>query len=143
MARSADRPAVRYGVISAMCLAVDTSATLLLIGWATAPWAAASAGYLLGLVLHWGLSRRFVFCSEAAPAGGARSRQAVVFFAAGLIGLAITAGVVHLGVIAGLSAAVAKAVAAVISFTATWALRRFVAFPPRIIADRARAAVAP
>jgi hypothetical protein len=101
----------------------------------------ASAGYLLGLALHWGLSRRFVFFDEAAATGVVRTRQAAVFFAAGFIGLAITAGVVHLGVAAGLGATVAKAVAAVTSFSATWGLRRFVAFPPRTVEYRAGPAV--
>lgn len=116
----------RYALVSALALGLDFSVFLALnsaIGHATI---SGVVGYACGIVLHYQLSRLFVF----APAASEKSahRRFVEFIASGLVGLAVTAVVIAAGTGLGLSPIVAKVMAAGASFLGVYAIRRTVVF---------------
>lgn len=122
---------VRYIAVSAAALALDTVITLNLTWSGFAPALAAAAGYVIGLTLHWVLSRRFVFAAELASAPGARARQAALFVLSGLGGLICTVATFTGALALGLVAPVAKAIAVIVSFCAVYLVRRHFIFPLR------------
>lgn len=122
---------VRYVLVSATALAVDTLITLNLAWSGFAPSLSAASGYIIGLTLHWVLSTRFVFAAELATDGRARARQAALFILSGLGGLAVTVATFSTAVAFGIAAPVAKAFAVAISFCIVYLIRRHVIFPQR------------
>lgn len=119
---------LRYAIASLGALAVDMGSFLALLGAHVPPTAASAIGYTLGIVAHWLLSSRKVFADQIAPAGLARTRQKALFLVSALIGLALTTLVVGLATRIGADPRLAKLLAIVTSFAATWLLRQRVVF---------------
>lgn len=120
----------RYTVVSILALGLDTSVTLglaTLVGQATL---SAIVGYSIGMILHYFLSVRFVFDAHASRKS--RRRQFAEFALSGLVGLAMTAGVIELATaVFGLPLIVAKIPAVIMSFIAVFVLRATIVFAKR------------
>lgn len=121
---------VRYILASVGALAVDVGFFLALMGLGVAAAPASAAGYSLGIVAHWLMSSRAVFQDSVATGGAARTRQKALFVASALVGLGLTTAIVGFGDWSGLDPRIAKGVAIVVSFTATWLLRKTIVFRP-------------
>ena len=119
---------LRYAIASLGALAVDMGSFLALLGAHMPPTAASAIGYTLGIVAHWLLSSRKVFADQIAPAGPARTRQKALFLISALIGLALTTLIVGFATRFGADPRIAKLLAIVTSFAATWLLRQRVVF---------------
>ncbi|MGQ0671593.1 MAG: GtrA family protein [Hyphomicrobium sp.] len=117
----------RYTVVSVIALALDFAVYLTL---ADAGYRAAIAGvigYSIGMLLHFGLSTRFVFKRTNVQKSDARLFSE--FVVSGLAGLLITATVISLAHdTLGFTAFMAKVFAVAISFVAVFLLRRSVVF---------------
>ena len=124
----ADMRLTRYLLASVGALAVDMGCFLILLSVGMWPAMASAIGYCLGIVAHWLLSSRAVFTDTVAANGFARTRQKGLFVISALIGLALTTFIVWGGESAGGDPRIAKLVAIVVSFTATWLLRSRVVF---------------
>lgn len=122
---------VRYVLVSAAALGIDTLITLNLTWSGFAPSLSAAAGYVIGLTLHWALSTRFVFAGQLASDSRARARQAALFVLSGLGGLAVTVATFSTAVALGAAASLSKAAAVAISFCIVYLIRRHVIFPQR------------
>lgn len=118
----------RYLGASVVALGFDMTSFLVLLalGMPAAPGSALS--YALGIAVHWFISSRAVFTAGVAERGPARTRQKALFVASALVGLALTAGVVGFGSALGLDPRLAKIIAVVVSFAATWLLRARIVF---------------
>lgn len=118
----------RYGIVSVMALMLDASVFLALTHSSVTTAAAAGViGYVVGMLLHYTLSSRFVFdASKSAKSGG---RLFAEFAASGVIGIFLTWAVIGLVVdVLGFWPLIGKALAVVASFTVVYALRRWVVF---------------
>jgi putative flippase GtrA len=117
----------RYAFVSGLALALDFGVFLALNGLIALPTLAGVVGYCCGIVLHYHLSKRFVF--DTARSQKSAQRLFSEFVASGFIGLAVTAGVIAVATGAfGLEPIVAKALAAVASFIGVFAIRRMIVF---------------
>lgn len=117
----------RYAVVSVLALALDFAVFLGLNGTFGHPTLSGVAGYACGIVLHYRLSRLFVFDVRDSAKSG--HRMFAEFVASGLIGLAVTAGVIALATgVLGLAPILAKVLAAGASFLGVFALRRTIVF---------------
>lgn len=125
----ADR--VAYLIVSIIALAIDFLVTLNLTWAGIAPALAATAGYVLGLGVHWALSVRFVFAAEVSRALVARRRQAAMFVVSGLIGLSVTIAAYSGAIALGAAPSISKAFAVALSFLIVYLIRRHVVFPQR------------
>ncbi len=123
-----DQTLIRYTLVSVGALAVDMGSFLLLLALGAPAVRASALGYGLGIVTHWLLSSRLVFHRDLAPAGAARRRQQALFLATALFGLALTTFVVGGLARLGLDPRGAKLIAIVLSFAASWLLRRRLVF---------------
>lgn len=123
-----DMRLVRYILASVGALAVDVGSFLafLALGVVAAP--ASALGYSLGIVAHWLMSSRAVFQDTVAERGMARTRQKALFVISALVGLAITTAIVGAADYTGVDPRLAKGVAIIVAFTATWILRSKVVF---------------
>lgn len=119
---------VRYILASVGALAVDIGSFLALLSFGVPAVAASALGYALGIAAHWLLSSRAVFADSVAQTGPARVRQQALFVGSALVGLAITTVVVGAMAHLGLDPRLAKILAIVLSFAATWVLRKQVVF---------------
>lgn len=119
---------IRYGFASMGALGVDAGLFLALIKTGTPPTLASLLAYCTGISVHWLLSSRMVFHDNLADQGHARRRQMALFAVSALIGLAITTAVVGMVTALHGNPQIAKLMAVAASFTATWALRRFLVF---------------
>lgn len=119
---------LRYVGASALALAGDMGLFNLLmrVGWL--PVAAAAASYAAGIVIHWLISSRLVFVEGARTAGRDRVRQKGLFLGSAFVGLGLTVAIVWIGDMSGLDANLAKLSAIVVSFVATYALRKTLVF---------------
>ena len=119
---------IRYILASVGALAVDVGSFLafMAIGVAAAP--ASAIGYSLGVLAHWLMSSRAVFQDTVAEGGVERTKQKALFVVSALVGLALTTVIVGAGDYAGGDPRLAKLVAIVVSFTATWLLRSKIVF---------------
>jgi putative flippase GtrA len=117
----------RYLLASAVALGVDYAVLLSLVQATEIPQhVSAAAAYGLGAVVHYGLSRRFVF-----PAGWLHRRRVAEFsgfLASGLIGLSITVAVVYVGAQLQLAVVLSKSIAVAGSFFANYIVRRWLVF---------------
>jgi len=119
---------VRYGLASAAALGADVGLFMLFLRAGFGPAAASALGYAMGILVHWLMSSRLVFAAGAAPRGPERTRQKGLFVGSALVGLALTTAIVALGTQFGLLPMVAKGLAIVVSFQATYLLRKTVVF---------------
>jgi putative flippase GtrA len=117
----------RYALVSALALAVDFTVFLVLNGMLGYPTLSGVAGYACGIIVHYQFSRRFVF--DAARCEKSSHRLFSEFVASGLLGLAITAGIIAFATSAlGLAPIAAKVLAAGASFIGVFLIRRTVVF---------------
>jgi putative flippase GtrA len=116
----------RYAAVSALALGLDFAVFLALNSAVGHPTLSGVAGYACGIVLHYQLSRHFVF----ATAGSAKSahRRFGEFVASGLVGLIVTAVVIAAATAMGVSPIFAKVMAAGASFIGVYAIRRTIVF---------------
>lgn len=87
---------------------------------------AATVGYLVGIVLHWVLSTRFVF--SAALSLSARRKQKALFLLTGLLGLSVTVAIYTYACAIGIGPIEAKLLAVLGSFSITYLSRRYLVF---------------
>ena len=120
---------MRYIGASVVALVADTGLFLLLLGWLQ-PTLAAAGGYVFGILVHWLISSRVVFVEQTATVARLRRKQKVLFLASALAGLALTVGIVGVGDLAWFDPRLAKAIAIVVSFQATYLLRKRIVFRP-------------
>ena len=119
---------VRYVFASVAALGCDLAVFFAMLLAGTDPVVAAVIGYSSGILLHWLLSSRMVFAIGVATNGTERIRQKVLFVASALAGLTLTMGIVAVGAELGVAPQIAKAVAIVVSFAATYVLRAGIVF---------------
>ncbi len=119
----------RYAVVSALALGVDFVSYIIFVDAALKPSLAGMLGYILGMVVHYVLSSRFVF--DTRGSAKTESRRFVEFAFSGLVGITLTALVIAIATDAlALSPFVAKLIAASLSFAAVFAIRRAFVFAP-------------
>lgn len=123
-----DRLYCRYIGASAASVGVDFGIFMAALSAGVPPALAAATGYCAGIVCHWVISSRAVFVGRVAGSGAARRQQQALFALSALLGLALTTAIVGLGSRQGLDPRIAKAVAMIVSFQATYLLRRRVVF---------------
>ena len=117
----------RYAAVSGLALALDLAVFMLLNRLLALPTLAGVIGYACGIVLHYHLSRRFVFADAAS--GKSAHRLFGEFFASGLIGLVVTAAVIAFATSAlGIGPLPAKLIAIAASFLGVFIIRRTVVF---------------
>jgi putative flippase GtrA len=116
-----------YVVVSALALAVDLICFQTLVTMGSRPKIAGAAGYLMGLALHYVLSKTFVF--DVTSSAKSKMQRRLEFFASGMIGLLLTAGIIWLSTeILGVHASLAKLAAVAISFVVVFLIRRQIVF---------------
>jgi putative flippase GtrA len=123
-----DQVYVRYIAASAVSLGVDFAVFMAAMSAGVPPALAAACGYIVGIVSHWLISSRMVFVGHVADDAVSRRHQQGLFVLSALVGLGITTGIVGLGSRYGLDPRVAKGIAIVVSFQATYVLRKKVVF---------------
>lgn len=128
MTKLTDLRFIRYIAASVGALAVDVGSFLALmaLGMLAAP--ASAIGYSLGILAHWLLSSRTVFQDTVAAGGTQRTKQKALFVVSALVGLGLTTGIVGGADFAGVDPRLAKILAIVVSFTATWLIRSKIVF---------------
>lgn len=119
----------RYLLTSAIALGADLTIFLLSVQMKMPAVLASVAGYVFGLGVHWLLSSRLVFVREPAATVSKLIRQKALFIASALGGLVITAAIVKCGIEWRIDPSYAKLIAIIISFQATYFLRRTIVFP--------------
>jgi putative flippase GtrA len=123
-----DQVYTRYIGASVVSLGLDFGVFLAALSLGVPPAIAAATGYLAGIVCHWGISSRFVFPGHLATSSAGKRHQQALFLLSALVGLGITTGIVGIAVRYGLDPRLAKGAAIVVSFQATYVLRRKVVF---------------
>jgi putative flippase GtrA len=117
----------RYVIVSMMALTLDFAVFLGFNAAFGLPTLAGVIGYSCGIVLHYFLSRNFVF--NAMRSRKSAHRLFSEFVASGLIGLTATAGVIAFATAyLGFSAIVAKILAVAASFVGVFLIRRTIVF---------------
>lgn len=118
---------LRYVLVSGLALTLDFSVFLGLNGLIGHPTFSGVCSYGAGIVLHYVLSRRFVFDVRRSPK--AAHRLFVEFVASGIVGLLATAGVIALATgMLGIAPIAAKLLAAAASFIGVFLIRRTIVF---------------
>lgn len=119
---------IRYGFASVAALAVDMGSFLALLVLLVPAALSSAVAYSIGIVTHWLLSSRTVFTDTVAARGPERTRQKALFVGSALVGLGLTTAIVGAADFGGIDPRIAKLVAIVVSFTATWLLRSRIVF---------------
>jgi putative flippase GtrA len=116
-----------YTVVSAIAWLVDVAVLYFAAMSLGMPhYLSAAIGYTVGLLVHYLLSVRFVFVYRK-MAGQWRS-EALVYLLTGLLGVVLSAAIVHAGSLLGLPLIISKVIATVITFVAVFAVRKIVLF---------------
>lgn len=123
-----DQVYTRYVGASAVSLGVDFALFMAALSLGMPPALAAACGYMAGIVCHWLISSRVVFVGRVAADNAGRRQQQAMFVLSALVGLGITTGIVGLGSRYGLDPRIAKGIAIMVSFQATYVLRKKVVF---------------
>jgi putative flippase GtrA len=118
----------RYVGASVVSLGVDFAIFMAALTLGAPPALAAATGYIAGIICHWAISSRFVFAAQLASTASGRQQQQALFVLSALVGLGLTTGIVGLGAHFGLDPRIAKGIAIVASFQATYVLRKKVVF---------------
>jgi len=118
-----------------VALAADASVLYALVG--IAHWhylVAASVAFMVGTLVSWALSVRYVFCYRRYQSPG---REFLLFAVIGSVGLVLNAAVIAAVVEwLGLHYLVGKACAAVVTFSFNYGLRKVLLFTPVALAAR-------
>jgi len=123
-----DQLYLRYVGASAASLGVDFAVLLAAMAIGVPPALAAACGYIVGIGCHWLLSSKLVFVGQVALDTAGRRHQQALFVLSALVGLGITTGIVGLGTRYGLDPRIAKGIAIVVSFQATYVIRKKLVF---------------
>jgi putative flippase GtrA len=123
-----DRIYTRYLGASAASLGVDFATFMAALSAGLPPALAAAFGYAAGILCHWLISSRIVFVGRVAADSPGRRQQQALFLLSALVGLGITTAIVGLGRRDGIDPRIAKGIAIVVSFQATYVLRKKVVF---------------
>lgn len=123
-----DQVYLRYIGASAVSLGVDFAIFMVALSVGVPPALAAACGYMVGIVCHWLISSRMVFVGHVAEDSASRRNQQALFVLSALVGLGITTGIVGIGSRYGLDPRIAKGIAIVVSFQATYVIRKKVVF---------------
>ena len=123
-----DQVYFRYIGASAVSLGVDFAIFMVALSAGVPPAPAAACGYVVGIVCHWLISSRMVFVGHVAEDAASRRQQQALFVVSALVGLGITTGIVGIGSRYGLDPRLAKAITIVVSFQATYVIRKKVVF---------------
>jgi len=123
-----DQIYLRYVGASAASLGVDFALFMAAMSIGVPPALAAAFGYIVGIACHWLLSSKLVFIGQVALDASGRRQQQALFVLSALVGLGITTGIVGLGSRYGLDPRIAKGIAIVVSFQATYVIRKKVVF---------------
>ena len=123
-----DQIYTRYIGASVVSLGIDFAIFMAALSLGVPPALAAATGYISGIVCHWAISTRLVFTAQVATSAAGRRQQQALFVLSALVGLGITTGIVGIGSYFGLDPRIAKGVAIVVSFQATYVLRKKVVF---------------
>jgi putative flippase GtrA len=123
-----DRIYTRYLGASAASLGVDFATFMAALSAGVPPAFAAAFGYAAGILCHWLISSRIVFVGRVAADSPGRRQQQALFVLSALVGLGITTAIVGLGSRYGIDPRIAKGIAIVVSFQATYVLRKKVVF---------------
>jgi putative flippase GtrA len=123
-----DRIYTRYLGASAASLGVDFATFMAALSAGVPPALAAAFGYAAGILCHWLISSRIVFVGRVAADSPGRRQQQALFVLSALVGLGITTAIVGLGSRYGIDPRIAKGIAIVVSFQATYVLRKKVVF---------------
>lgn len=116
-----------YGAISAIALTVDISILYAAITSVAMPaYIAAALAYAVGLIVHYLLSIRYAFAFRRL-AGNQRAELSI-YALTGLLGIAISATIVHVGGLLGQSLLVSKMAAIVTSFFTIYIIRKLTLF---------------
>jgi putative flippase GtrA len=118
----------RYLLTSVVSLGCDIATFLALLEAKMEPTMASAVAYLVGIIVHWLFSTRFVFENGMTSRGLARTRQKGMFLVTALIGLAVTTAIVGLAASTGLDPRLAKLAAVIVSFQLTYIARRATLF---------------
>lgn len=116
-----------YAAVSALALAVDVAILYLATARFAMPgYMAAALAYALGLAVHYGLSVRYVFTYRRMASQ--RRTEVMVYALTGLIGILLSAAIVHAGDLLDQSLAVSKLAAIAVSFIAVFMIRKITLF---------------
>jgi putative flippase GtrA len=116
-----------YVIVSAIALAVDLAIYQTLLSTGLRPKLAGIIGYMTGLGLHYVLSKTFVF--DVSASQKSKLQRRLEFFASGVIGLIITAGIIWIATdMLGVHASIAKLGAVGVSFIVVFLIRRQIVF---------------
>jgi putative flippase GtrA len=116
-----------YTAVSVLALATDLASYFLLIAGGWPVFVAGVTGYAIGMLVHFVLSRRFVF--ERAACAKSEPRLFGEFALSGVAGLAVTASVIATATGAfAASPVTAKLSAVIMSFIVVYSIRRLVVF---------------
>ena len=119
--------ALAYLAVSVVALGCDTVVYLLAARLGVGAAAAGAGGYVLGLLVHYALSRSLVF--EVSHTAKSEARLFLEFAASGVLGLGITVTVIGTSVeVLGLALLPAKIAATAVSFVSVFLIRRFMVF---------------
>jgi putative flippase GtrA len=116
-----------YAAVSALALAVDVTILYLATTRLAMPgYLAAALAYAFGLAVHYMLSVRYVFTHRRMESQ--RRTEVMVYALTGLVGILLSAGIVHAGNLLGQSLALSKLVAIAVSFIAVFMIRKITLF---------------
>ncbi len=115
---------IRYGIVSVLALGLDMASLMGLHLVGVASWQASALAYMIGAVLHWELSVRYVF-----PKPKDRDdyiKKLLQYIGAGACGVVITSATIYVAVDwLELSLLLSKAIAVLIVFNMVYAVRLF------------------
>jgi putative flippase GtrA len=116
-----------YAAVSAVALAVDVAILYLATArFAMPSYIAAALAYAIGLAVHYVLSVRYVFTHRRMASQ--RRTEVMVYALTGLVGILLSAGIVHVGDLLDQVLAVSKLVAIAVSFIAVFMIRKITLF---------------
>ncbi|BBD01216.1 MULTISPECIES: GtrA family protein [Sphingobium] len=111
----------RYLLASICALGSDFATFLMLDHGGAAPMMAALGGYLVGLIVHWIISVRFVFDLTDGPTHA----QRIGFVLSAGVGMGITMVLVGALSAVGILPAIAKLLSVPVSFLSVYAIRKY------------------